>query len=178
MHCQCNYCRNDIAFPIPPELVERLIAGNVVLFAGAGISTENPEHSASTFYQEVRHLLSESTTPAFPTLMSKLCSRPDGRLQMVSKIRERISYFQSFQDFYGRMSRFHRAIRPLHMISDVITTNWDDFFEREAGFEPFIYDEDLPLLEGSSRRLIKIHGSINNVGSIVATEEDYRRSFK
>jgi hypothetical protein len=64
------------------------------------------------------------------------------------------------------------------MISDVITTNWDDFFEKEAGFDPFIYDEDLPLIEGSSRRLIKIHGSINNVGSIVATEEDYRRSFK
>jgi hypothetical protein len=64
------------------------------------------------------------------------------------------------------------------MISDVVTTNWDDFFEIEAGLEPFVYDQDLAFVDSSRRRVIKIHGSITNYGSIVATEEDYSQSLK
>lgn len=76
------------------------------------------------------------------------------------------------------MTKFHRAIRPLHMISDVVTTNWDDFFETEAGLEPFVYDQDLAFVDSSRRRVIKIHGSITNYGSIVATSEDYAQSLR
>lgn len=76
------------------------------------------------------------------------------------------------------MTRFHRALAPLYMIKDIVTTNWDDFFERECGLDAFINDNDMPLWNASSRRLMKIHGSIRNIGSIVATEDDYRRSFR
>jgi hypothetical protein len=162
---------------LPDALVKRLTDGNVVIFAGAGISTENPQHSKYTFYEEVRHSLSAAKDTSFPALMDMLCARPDGRIDLIQRIKSRFSYFSSFVDFYRPMTRFHRAIRPFHMIKDVITTNWDDFFERECGLEPFVYDEDMAFVDSATRRLIKIHGSITNAGSIVATTEDYDRSF-
>jgi hypothetical protein len=64
------------------------------------------------------------------------------------------------------------------MIKDLITTNWDDFFERECSFDAFVYDGDLAFWDAARRRAMKIHGSITNFGSIVATSDDYRRSFK
>jgi hypothetical protein len=64
------------------------------------------------------------------------------------------------------------------MIEDIITTNWDDFFERECMIDPFVYDRDMAFWDAAPRRLMKIHGSISNFGSIVATTNDYRESFK
>ena len=64
------------------------------------------------------------------------------------------------------------------MIKTIITTNWDDFFERECDFDAFVNGSDMALWEASERRLMKIHGSIRNLGSIVATEDDYRKAFQ
>ena len=168
---------SDKEFVFPRELVDRIASGNVVVFAGAGISTENPNHCNTTFYDEVRHELGEQRYPDFPSLMENYCKQVDGRIKLIHKIRDRIEYFSSFRGFRMNMTRFHRSITPLYMIDDIITTNWDNYFEEEAGFVPFVYDQDLALLEGSRRRLIKIHGSITNYGSIVATTADYKAAF-
>lgn len=175
--CECAYCKNEKDFTFPRELLERISDGNVVIFAGAGISTENPAHCNTTFYTEIKHQLDEKRDLDFPSLMDEYCKQVDGRIKLVHSIKKRIEYFSSFRGFRVPMTRFHRALLPLYMITDVITTNWDDFFEREAGFTPFVYDQDIVLLEGSRRRVIKIHGSVTNFGSIVATTDDYRRAF-
>jgi NAD-dependent SIR2 family protein deacetylase len=64
------------------------------------------------------------------------------------------------------------------MIKNIITTNWDDFFEKVCGLDAFVNDSDMPFWESSERRVMKIHGSIRNFGSIVATEQDYQKSFR
>lgn len=64
------------------------------------------------------------------------------------------------------------------MITDVITTNWDDLFQQECRFSPFTYDSDLAFWDAAKRRVMKIHGSISNFGSLVATTEDYKLSFR
>lgn len=176
--CECVFCKNDRPFDLSDALLKRIAEGNVTIFAGAGISTENPDYSKHTFYNEIRSLLNAAGGTSFPALMDALCARPDGRIDMIQRIKSRFSYFSSFADFYRPMTRFHRAVRPLYMIKDIVTTNWDDFFERETGLEPFVYDEDMAFIDSSPRRLIKIHGSITNVGSIVATTDDYDRSFE
>lgn len=152
----------------------------MVVFAGAGISTENKTHSGSTFYEKIHDELNlkPDASPSFPELMSQFCEQPDGRIKLIERIKRRLDYFSSFDQFYDRMSRFHRALAPLFMITDVVTTNWDDFFERECNFTPFVYDSDLAFWDASSRRIMKIHGSITNFGSIVATSEDYRQSYE
>jgi len=179
-NCECAFCRDEKPFEIPTHLIEKLSAGDLVVFAGAGISTENKTDAQSTFYEEIHSelKLDRNQTPSFPDLMSLFCNQPDGRIKLIERIKHRLDYFSSFDRFYNRMSRFHRALSPFFMITDVITTNWDDFLERECGFDAFVYDSDLAFWDASRRRVMKIHGSISNFGSIVATAEDYRNSFK
>jgi hypothetical protein len=175
--CDCAFCGNDKDFVIPDHLLEAICNEDVVLFAGAGISTENRQHCQSTFYEEVQAELGFREPEPFPELMDRYCSQPDGRIKLLKKIKNRIDYFSSFPRFYYPMTRFHRALGPLHMLKDVVTTNWDDFFERECDIDAFTYDSDLVFWDASNRRLMKIHGSISNFGSIVATTADYRRSY-
>ena len=177
-NCDCPICGDDKDFTIPDELLTKIENGDVVLFAGAGISTENKRHCAATFYEEILFDLKISGSISFPALMTKFCSQPDGRIKLIEKIKRRFDYFRSFQDFYWYMTRFHRSISPLYMIKDIVTTNWDDFFETECMSDAIVYDGDVPFLDASPRRIIKIHGSIANFGSIVATEQDYKKSYK
>ncbi|MBX9461841.1 MAG: SIR2 family protein [Aquamicrobium sp.] len=176
--CDCAYCKNEKGFAFPPELLERIASGDVVIFAGAGISTENRAHCKTTLYEEIKHELAEERDLDFPSLMDAYCAQPDGRIKLIQKIKKRVDYFSSFRGFRVPMTRFHRAILPLYMITDIITTNWDNYFEEESGFTPFVYDQDIALLEGSRRRVIKIHGSLTNFGSIVATTSDYSSTFR
>jgi NAD-dependent SIR2 family protein deacetylase len=159
-------------------LLEKIEKGEVAIFAGAGISTENKLHCQHTFYEQIQSELKTTNNPTFPQLMTEYCALPDGRLKLLQKIKERFEYFTSFDDFYRPMTRFHKAVSALFMIEDIITTNWDDFFERECSIDAFVYDSDIAFWSASSRRLMKIHGSISNLGSIVATEDDYQKSYK
>ena len=175
--CVCALCRNDKEFAFPEHLLDKIASGEVVLFVGAGISTENKKHCQSTLYEEIHADLKSPGNLSFPELMDAYCAQPDGRIKLLEKIKHRFDYFLSFDDFIRPMTRFHRAISPLYMIKDVITTNWDDFFERECRFDAFVYDSDLAFWDAAKRRLMKIHGSITNFGSIVATTSDYNQSF-
>jgi NAD-dependent SIR2 family protein deacetylase len=176
--CECARCRTHKAFDFPDHLLEQIKSGNVIIFAGAGISTEGKGIADCTFYEAICHELGVQPGLSFPALMTKFCSQPDGRIKLLERINDRFDYFRSFDDFYFEMTRFHRAISAIPTINEIITTNWDDFFERECEFDPFVYDSDLAFWDSSSRRVMKIHGSITNLGSIVATESDYRKSFK
>lgn len=66
----------------------------------------------------------------------------------------------------------------LFPIKTIITTNWDEYFERECKATPFVYDHDMPFWQAARRKVLKIHGSITNLGSIIADREDYDRCTK
>ena len=174
----CPHCEDEQPFDLPQHLLEKFKTGDVVLFVGSGISTENKKHCQTTFYEDIRTELKASDNPPFPALITRYCATPDGRIRLIQKIKSRFDYFLSFDDFYWSMTRFHRAVTPLFMIKDIVTTNWDDFFERVCGIDAFVYDSDLAFWDAAPRRLMKIHGSITNFGSIIATTEDYKKSFK
>lgn len=176
--CVCAYCRNRKPFTVSEHLLEAIASGNAAVFAGAGVSTENRTYARRTFYEEICSELKIPEGQPFPKVMDVYCSQPDGRLKLLSKIKKRFDYFISFDEFYLAMTQFHRSISSLYVLNDIITTNWDDFFERECNFDAFVYDSDLAFWDASRRRVMKIHGSITNFGSIVATSADYRRSFK
>jgi len=153
----CPCCRNEKEFALPEHLFEKIKNEEVVLFVGAGMSTENKDHCQSTFYEQIQAELGISNHPSFPELMSRYCTLPDGRIKLIERIKQRFDYFKSFSDFYRPMTRFHRAVAPLYMIRDIITTNWDDFFERECLIDAFVHDSDLAFWDASPRRLMKIH---------------------
>ncbi len=87
-----------------------------------------------------------------------------------------MEYVEAFPELYGMATRFHREISTLFQIDTYITTNWDTYFEDECGATPFVDGEDFAFWNTKGRKVFKIHGSISNFGSIVATNEDYSRA--
>ena len=131
-----------------------------------------------TLYDEIhRDLgLASEDKPPFPELMSLYCTRPDGRRSLLEKIQARLAYVHSFPELYRTATQFHRELATLFYIDTYVTTNWDDYFEEECGATPFVSAEDFAFWNVKGRKVFKIHGSISNFGSVVATDEDYRRA--
>lgn len=177
-NCECLFCKNKISVEIPEELINAVKNDNLIIFAGAGVSTESSAIYGYTLYQEVCNELSNTENLSFSQLMSKYCELPDGRAKLLRKIKKRFDYFASFPELERRASSFHRELATLFHIRNIITTNWDDYFERYCGAIPIVFPEDYVFWNLPERKVIKIHGSINNLGSIVATEEDYDKCYR
>jgi hypothetical protein len=173
-NCDCLFCRYHYGFEVPIELVTEILSGNATLFTGAGISTESPSVLNGTFYETI---LSKVNTKEgnlnFPTLMEKFCSQPNGRFKLLSEIKNRFDTIDSFPELKLSATRFHRELGTLFTIKNIITTNWDTYFEPYCKATPFVVDSDLAFWEAADRRVLKIHGSIDNLSSIVATNKDY-----
>ena len=58
-----------------------------------------------------------------------------------------------------------------------ITTNWDRHFEEICHAKPFVYDADMRFWEVPYRKVLKIHGTIDNYSSMVVTRDDYDKSL-
>ena len=180
MVCECEFCKNKLPFDLPQEIIEATINGDLVLFVGAGISTETKNVFKETLYEDVALDLNLPTNNNydFPTLMSLYCKQRNGRKLLLEKIRYRFEYCQQFNELYKIATSFHREIASIYSISTIFTTNWDDYFERECNAIPIVTSEDFAFYNIEGRRVFKIHGSISNYGSIVATKEDYERCYK
>jgi NAD-dependent SIR2 family protein deacetylase len=177
---KCEFCRNFHEFELPESLIEELLSNNVVLFAGAGISTEDRNVFPYTLYEDIRRELKvlESEIVSFSDLMTLYCRQPNGRAKLLRKIRERFEYIRSFPELYRVATRFHLELSTFFFIQSIITTNWDDYFERECGAIPYVIPEDFTFWSVPGRKVFKIHGSISNLGSIVATTKDFKKCYK
>lgn len=51
--CECEICKRNTAFAFPQQLLEAVRARNVVIFAGAGVSTEDKLVFPYTLYEEI-----------------------------------------------------------------------------------------------------------------------------
>lgn len=128
---------------------------------------------------QIRYDKELSLDMSFPELMSLFVeSISNGRRKLITKIKERFDYIESFPQLYNMATRFHREVSKNPYINTIITTNWDTYFEDICGCTAIIDDKDATLWNAFNNRVFKIHGSISNIGSIVATKEDYEKSYK
>lgn len=179
--CTCVLCKNNKPFTMPKQIIDAVCNGNLVIFAGAGVSTESKPTFPFTLYEEVMLELGikkDTCQLSFPDLMSEFCRQPDGRRKLLKMVRARFEYVESFPEIYGWATRFHRELSTIHHVNDIVTTNWDDYFERECGAVPIVSPADFAFWDMPGRKVYKIHGSVNNYGSIVATNEDYKECYK
>ncbi|UYY57362.1 SIR2 family protein [Sphingomonas sp. S2-65] len=153
--------------------MDEIEAGRCVVFAGAGVSTETRGAHAFSFYEQIAQLSPATGNETFPALMDLFENRPNGRQKLIEQIKARFDYINGFRDLRQNATRFHRSLSIAPYFRVIITTNWDRYFEDVLHATPFVYDEDLALWEGSKRPLIKIHGSIDNLSTIVASTPDY-----
>ncbi len=164
---------------MPSEIYASIESKNLVIFAGAGISTENKAVLPLTFYQETKDDLELplNSDHSFSEIMSKY-EETMGKKALVQKIKQRFDYIDSFPELYRNATRFHKELSTLFFIKEIITTNWDDYFERECGAIPFVSDSDFAFWDLPDRKVFKLHGSINNYGSIVATKSEYNKKYR
>ena len=178
--CMCAECRHRRPFTFPDSLLDDCRAGRLVFFAGAGISTERDDVLPRTFYANICADLGldPATAGPFPDVMSAFVAQPNGRRGLLNRLRERLAYIESFEEIRNAATRFHRELSTLHLADVIITTNWDDYFERECGATPFVTAEDFTFWEVPGRKVFKLHGSVNGYGSLVATRSDYDACYE
>lgn len=172
----CISCGLDHDFDFPPELAQICHRGDLVVFAGAGISTEVPAVFPETIYEEVSSEL-DGAEGSFPELMARFEER-NGRSALVKKIKKKFDYVDSFPRPRRSARKFHRELATIPFIRDIITTNWDMYFEEECLATQFVQGDDVALLDLYDRRVFKLHGSISNLSSLVVTENDYSESIE
>ena len=179
MNCECEICKNNKPFELPDEIIEATIKGELVLFCGAGISTEGKNVMPFTFYSSIQEELGiEDDSISFSNLMQRYCEQPNGRKKLLKKIRERFQYIHSFAELERQATKFHRELAEIHPIHTIITTNWDTYFEQYCGAVPITIPEDFAFWVERSRFVLKMHGSIDNLSSVIATSEDYEKCYK
>lgn len=177
----CVICENHKPFDMPKEIIESVKKNNLVIFAGAGISTETYKAFPLSFYDEVCDFLDlpiDIRNLPFPDVMSLLTEKPNGRKELVKLFNERLEYSKAFGQVENSVTRFHKELADIHQITDIITTNWDDLFELHCHALPIVTPKDFSFWDLPGRKVYKIHGSINNVGTIVADKNDYKDCYK
>lgn len=176
----CESCKYKKDFDMPVDIIDAVKNDRLVIFAGAGVSTESKRCYPSTLYEEIKQELglNENEQLKFSQIMSRYCKQPNGRRNLIKHIKERFDYVESFPELYRQATSFHKELSSVYFIRDIITTNWDDYFERECGATPFTTAEDFLFWDLSDRRVLKIHGSIRNYGSLIITETDYKKCYR
>ncbi|MBQ3511168.1 MAG: SIR2 family protein [Bacilli bacterium] len=174
--CKCTFCGNE-DFEVPSEIINAIKKEELVVFAGAGVSTEGKNVYKTTLYTDVNDELGENYDNTFPQLMTKFCSKPNGRRILINRIIERFEYYKSFSEIDNIMKQFFCPLADIYSIKEIITTNWDRQFEEKCNCMPVVYNGDIPLLDDNKRKVYKIHGSIDNIGTLIITEEDYERCY-
>lgn len=183
--CECDICKNHIDFNMPEEIVDAVLNRNLVLFCGAGISTESKLVYPYTIYMDVLKEIEKEldkeidSSTSFSSLMSLYVDTfKNGRRRLLKKVKNKFDYINSFPQLLYNATIFHKEVSSNPYIETIVTTNWDTYFEEYCDCSPIINDADSTLWNVFNRRVFKIHGSINNIGSIIATEEDYNKSYK
>jgi hypothetical protein len=174
---RCDECGADADVPLPGRLIEDAHAGKVLLFVGSGASTEAHNVPGRTFYDEIRSKVGMANERlAFPDLMSAFVSR-FSRADLLTAFFRRLRYIDSHPFFHRRATRFHRAVGQIPFFTEIVTTNWDDYFETATGAIPLVQGSDFDYWDLPQRKVLKVHGSVLNPGSIVASREEYNRSL-
>ncbi len=117
------------------------------------------------------------TDLSFPEVMTAF-EDAYGRAAMVERIKKHLDMVKSFPKLDQEAGSFHRELSGLFTVTEIFTTNWDDYFERECGAQPFLTEKDWAYWKSSDRKVFKLHGSISSPGSIVATQSDYEDCYR
>ena len=101
-----------------------------------------------------------------------------GRAELLQSIGERLEYVRAVRELDDLATAFHHELSTIYTVDSILTTNWDMSFEDVCGARPIVVAADYAFLDAPGRKVVKLHGSISNWGTIVATEADYERRYR
>ncbi len=174
----CVVCGENHPFELPEELVTSALDGKLVVFAGAGVSTESRRVGRPTFAESIAVELGHKTLGStFPQLMSEYQDR-FGRAKLLQRMRQRFDRIKEIPEVWRMATRFHHALATAYFLNQIITTNWDTYFEDVAEATPIVVPEDYAFWDLEGRKVFKLHGSMHNLGTLVATQRDHDRCYR
>src|SRR5699024_1743691 len=124
--CDCAVCKNNHRFNMPDEIIEAAKKEELIIFCGAGISTESKNVLPTSFYMEIlnelkyQFKLEVNVKTSFPDLMSKFIETvPNGRRELIRRIKSRFDQIETFPKLYFSATRFHKEIASNPLIDTI-----------------------------------------------------------
>ncbi len=154
------------------DLKQALVSEKLVIFVGAGVSRNS---SLPTWGQMVQVFAERIGYPSIERLAMEEYIRIPQYFYCMDESKGHRDYYQIIQELVPRDAKANIldeliiSLHPRHLV----TTNYDKLLDQIAdGYE--IIREDKQLLKGTANQyLIKMHGDIDQVESLVFKEEDY-----
>lgn len=164
---------------LPQVVIDAQKWGELVLFAGAGVSMDAPSN-----YPNFRNLAMELGGTAYPVEDHELVDRYLGRLvengiPVHNRVKSRLS------DPLSRPNHLHESTVRLFGSTDavrIVTTNFDDHFRGAAlnvyGAAPEIYRAPALPLGDDFTGIVHLHGSVlDDAKKLVLTDADFGRAY-
>lgn len=164
---------------LPQVVIDAQKRGNLVLFAGAGISMDAPSS-----YPNFLDLATELGGAAYPIEDHELIDRYLGRLvEKGIPVHERVK--TRLSDPASRPNHLHESIVRLSGSIDairIVTTNFDDHFLGAAqtvyGAGPEVYRAPALPLGDDFKGIVHLHGSVlDDAKKLVLTDADFGRAY-
>ena len=164
---------------LPQAVIDAQKRGELVLFAGAGVSVDAPSN-----YPNFLDLATELGGTAYPIRDHELIDRYLGRLAepgiaVHNRVKNRLS------DPHSRPNHLHEGIIRLFGSTSairIVTTNFDDHFRGAAlnifGEAPDIYRAPALPLGDDFKGIVHLHGSVlDEAKRLVLTDADFGRAY-
>jgi SIR2-like domain len=164
---------------LPQAVIDAQKRGELVLFAGAGVSIDAPSN-----YPNFLDLATGLGGPAYPIRDHELVDRYLGRLAehgiaVHDRVKNRLS------DPRSRPNHLHEAIVRLFGSTSairIVTTNFDDHFRGAAlgvfGDAQEIYRAPALPLGDDFKGIVHLHGSVlDDAKKLVLTDADFGRAY-
>lgn len=166
--------RPPIGIQIPPELIEKILKGECVLFIGAGMSREAGMPGSADL---IRRLGEDPTAPSMtlPIAADKF-EVTYGRRKLIEELRDAFDTASKFKPKALGSFRFIPLISALNSL--ILTTNWDSLLEEVFDDEKescvvIKREHELTLLPRWPHVIVKLHGDLTDTGTLVVTRRDY-----
>lgn len=160
------------------RLFELIREEEVLLFAGAGFSMYAGYPSGKELAKKMHNKLTPNQQDEIE-LTSNL-------LQVAEDIYNLKNGSKNFlieilkKEFHKEPSNTetHDILAKIPQIKTVITTNYDDLFERtNKNLEVIRRSSDYPIIDPKKQLLFKIHGDLSDTKNIILTNSDYNNFF-
>ncbi|WP_027088393.1 SIR2 family protein [Cohnella panacarvi] len=160
---------------LPDEIIEAQKKGELVIFAGAGVSTPPPSNLPN--FEKLANAIAQGYIPynkstSIDTFLGKLLNRG-------IRVHEKVIELLTSPD--SKPCSYHKNIIKLFDKDDIkiVTTNFDDHFRSAAyGLELPIYSAPALPLGRDFTGIIHLHGSVTKrPHDLVITDSDFGRAY-
>lgn len=97
----CMMCGLNMPFDLPDQVVDAALSETLVIFAGAGVSTEVPAVLEDSIYRTIRSRVSTVDSEDFPDVMSNF-TQEHGRAKLIEFVWNRFDYIRAFSELSAR----------------------------------------------------------------------------